>query len=540
MIKTKVIFYGKEAREQIRRGAQKVFDAVKVTLGAMGRNVIIGHKYGCQITKDGFTVAQNIFVDDDVEIIGANLMKDVAARTVEQVGDATTTSVVLAYNIFDKGMKLIDEGCNPMEVKNGIDKGIEKIIETLKSHSDLIGSDYEKTKQVATVSANGDDEVGKMVADAYAKITGDGFVEIEVSKTQDTILTLSDGMQFDRGYIAPHFVSDMGKMITQMTYPYILVVDDKLSNFAKQVMPIWNQVVGQQKPLLIICEDLEGDALMNLIENKARGHSVCAVKSPGFGIFGRGQLEDIATITGATLITKQSNLKLKDVQLNHLGRCENAVVTKDKTTLRSGNGNKEKIEERIIHLKTLIEGTDQEHEKKEYRMRLAKLSGGIAVISVGGTTEFEMKEKKDRFEDAVKATKCAIEEGIVAGGGTALINCIRSLKDIVAASKDEERGIGLIAEAIMTPLYQMLDNGGVRELYEAMVKENAASLENNNIGFNLRTNNFEDLVQTGIIDATKAVRISLENAGSIASMLLTSEALIAQELEMTQPQMQQR
>ena len=529
----KDILYNIDAREQLRLGVDALANAVKVTLGPKGRNVLIDKKFGApHITKDGVTVAKEIEIKDPVQNMGAQLVKEVASKTADQAGDGTTTATVLAQAIVNAGIKNVTAGANPMDLKRGIDKAVELVIKDLKKQSREIGDAKEKIEQVATVSANNDQFIGKKIAEAMERVKKEGVITIEEAKGVETEVKVVEGMQFDRGYLSPYFVTDTEKMEVVYENPFILIYDKKISNM-KEFLPILEKVVQTGRPLLIIAEDLDGEAIATLIVNRLRANlKIVAVKAPGFGDRRKEMLEDIAILTGGVVISEEKGYKLEDASLEMLGSADKISIDKDNTTIVSGKGEKELIETRVNQIKSQIEKTTSDYDREKLQERLAKLAGGVAVIYVGAASEVEMKEKKDRFDDALHATRAAIEEGIIPGGGVGYIRAIKSLEKLKGDNDDEETGIQIIRRALEEPLRQIVENAG---LEGSVIVNKVKELKGDN-GFNARTEVFEDLHKTGVIDPTKVSRIALENAASIASMILTTECLLSEIKEDT-PQM---
>ena len=526
----KNIVYDWEARDGLKKGVDALANAVKVTLGPKGRNVIIDKKFGApQITKDGVTVAKEIELSDAIENMGAQMVKEVASKTNDQAGDGTTTATVLAQAIFNTGLKNVTAGANPMDLKRGIDIAVAAVIKNLKGQSQTIGSDHEKIEQVATISANNDSTVGKVIAEAMDKVKKEGVITIEEAKGTETHVKIVEGMQFDRGYISPYFITDAEKMESVYENPFILIYDKKISNM-KEFLPVLEKVVQTGRPLLIICEDVESEALATLVVNRLRaGLKIVAVKAPGFGDRRKEMLEDIAILTGGYVISEEKGFKLEDTQLEMLGNAEKIVVDKENTTIVSGKGQKENLEGRIAQIKSQIEKTTSDYDREKLQERLAKLAGGVAVIYVGAASEVEMKEKKDRFDDALHATRAAVEEGIIPGGGVAYLTAIESLNGLTFENEDQKIGIEIVRRALEEPLRQIVTNAGK----EGSVVVNAVKEGKGKIGYNARTDVYEDLIQAGVIDPTKVARIALENAASIAGMLLTTECVLAEIKEET-------
>jgi len=524
----KQVKYNIEARDALKKGVDTLANAVKVTLGPKGRNVILEKKFGSPaITKDGVTVAKEIELKDALENMGAQMVKEVASKTADQAGDGTTTATVLAQAIITPGIKSVAAGANPMDLKRGIDKAVATVVANLKSQSQTVGEDINKIKQVATISANNDDVIGSLIAEAMEKVGKDGVITVEEAKGTETEVKTVEGMQFDRGYLSPYFVTNSDKMEADLENPYILIYDKKISNM-KELLPILEKQVQTGKPLLIIAEDLDGEALATLVVNKIRGSlKVAAVKAPGFGDRRKAMLEDIAILTGGTVISEERGYKLENAELSYLGQAEKVVVDKDNTTVINGSGQAEDIKARVNQIKAQIETTTSDYDREKLQERLAKLAGGVAVLYVGATTEVEMKEKKDRVDDALHATRAAVEEGIVAGGGVAFIRASAALQDLRGENEDENIGIDIIRRAIEEPLRQICNNAGIEgAIVVQKVKEGK-----DDFGYNARTDVYENLIGAGVIDPTKVSRVALENAASIASMLLTTEAVIADDPE---------
>lgn len=519
----KEISFDTVARQKLKAGIDALANAVKVTLGPKGRNVVIQKSFGAPvITKDGVSVAKEIELEDPVENMGAQMVKEVASKTADIAGDGTTTATVLAQALVTAGMKSVTSGANPMDLKRGIDKATKLVIENLKSQSEIIGDDFEKIEQVGSISANNDEEIGKLIADAMKRVTKDGVITVEEAKGTDTYVDEVLGMQFDRGYLSPYFVTDTENMVTEYDNPLILIHDKKISNM-QDIVPILEKAVGAGRPLLIIAEDIESQALGVLVVNRLRAQlKVVAVKAPGFGDRRKAMLEDIAILTGGTVISEEKGYKLENVEIDHLGTAEKIVVDKDNTTVINGAGEEAGISARINQIKAQIESTTSDYDREKLQERLAKLAGGVAVLYVGAATEVEMKEKKDRVDDALHATRAAVEEGIVAGGGVALVRAISILEDVKGANEDENIGIQIVRKALESPLRTIADNAGVEGsviLREVMTSEGSH-------GYNARTDEFVDLKEAGVIDPTKVTRIALENAASIAGMVLTTECVI--------------
>jgi len=528
----KEILYNWEARENLKKGVDALANAVKVTLGPKGRNVIIDKKFGApQITKDGVTVAKEIELKEAVENMGAQMVKEVASKTNDQAGDGTTTATVLAQIIFNHGLKYVTAGANPMDLKRGIDKAVAVVVENLKKNSNEIGENNEKIQQVATVSANNDHTVGEIIAEAMRKVKKEGVITIEEAKGTETEVKVVEGMQFDRGYISAYFVTDAEKMEAVYENPFILIYDKKISNM-KEFLPVLEKAVQTGKPLLVIAEDIDSEALATLVVNRLRGSlKIVAVKAPGFGDRRKEMLEDIAILTGGTVISEEKGFKLEDADLEMLGQAEKITVDKENTTIVSGKGEKTAIQARIAQIKSQIEKSTSDYDREKLQERLAKLAGGVAVIYVGAASEVEMKEKKDRFDDALHATRAAIAEGIIPGGGVAYIRAMDELKGLKYENDDEKFGIEIVLRSLEEPLRQIVANAGLEgSVVVNKVKEGKASF-----GYNARTETYEDLVKAGVIDPTKVARIALENAASIAGMLLTTECVLAEIKEDTPP-----
>jgi chaperonin GroEL len=525
MKSAKEIIFEMEARDRLKKGVDALSNAVKVTLGPKGRNVIIEKSYGAPVvTKDGVTVAKEIELKDAVENMGAQMVKEVASKTSDVAGDGTTTATVLAQAIISTGLKNVTAGANPMDLKRGIDKAVTAIVADLKKQSKAVGDSIEKIEQVATVSANNDSTIGKLIAEAMGKVKKEGVITIEEAKGIETTVKVVEGMQFDRGYISPYFVTDAEKMEVAFESPYILIHDKKISGM-KDLLPILEKVVQTGRPMLIIAEDVDGEALATLVVNKIRGSlKIVAVKAPGFGDRRKEMLQDIAILTGGTVISEEQGYRLEDADLSYLGQSEKISIDKDNTTIVSGQGSKEGIVARINQIKAQIESTTSDYDREKLQERLAKLAGGVAVIQVGAASEIEMKEKKDRFEDALHATRAANEEGIIPGGGVAYLRAIASLDAVKFDNEDEEIGVNIVRRALEEPLRQIVANAGLEgSIIVQKVKEGK-----NDFGFNARTEKYENLYQAGVIDPTKVARVALENAASIAGMLLTTECVIAE------------
>ena len=524
----KDIIFDLAARDRLKTGVDALSNAVKITLGPKGRNVIIEKSFGSPIiTKDGVTVAKEVDLKENVENMGAQMVKEVASKTNDLAGDGTTTATVLAQAIFTTGLKNVTAGANPMELKRGIDKAVIAVIESLKKQTKQIGDSTEKIEQVATVSANNDSTIGKLIAEAMSKVKKEGVITIEEAKAIDTYVDVVEGMQFDRGYISPYFVTDTEKMQSVYESPYILIYDKKIS-VMKDLLPVLEKTAQSGRPLLIIAEDIDGEALATLVVNKIRGSlKVVAVKAPGFGDRRKEMLEDIAVLTGGTVISEEKGFKLEDADLSYLGEAEKITVDKENTTIVSGKGKKEDIDGRVKQIKAQIETTTSDYDKEKLQERLAKLAGGVAVIYVGAASEVEMKEKKDRFDDALNATRAAIEEGIVPGGGVAFIRAIQSIDKLTGENEDQDTGIAIIKRALEEPLRQIVENAG----QEGSVIVQKVREGKGDYGYNARTEIYENLFAAGVIDPTKVTRVALENAASIAGMLLTTECVLAENKE---------
>ena len=520
---SKQISFNSEARERLKNGIDALANAVKVTLGPKGRNVVLQKSFGApSITKDGVTVAKEIELEDPVENMGAQMVKEVASKTADQAGDGTTTATVLAQAMVTAGMKNVTAGANPMDLKRGIDKAVRAVVENLHSSSETIGDDFKKIQQVAAISANNDDEIGSLIADAMKRVSKDGVITVEESKGTDTYVEEVLGMQFDRGYLSPYFVTNTEEMTTEYENPLILIHDKKISNM-QDIVPILEKAISSGRPLLIIAEDIESQALGVLVVNRLRANlKIVAVKAPGFGDRRKAMLEDIAILTGGTVISEEKGYKLENTELEHLGSCEKITVDKDNTTIVNGHGDESMIKARINQIKQQIETTTSDYDREKLQERLAKLSGGVAVLYVGAPTEVEMKEKKDRVDDALHATRAAIEEGIVPGGGVALVRAINALDAVKGANEDEGIGVNIVRKSLEAPLRIIAENAGVEGsviLQEVRASKGAK-------GYNARTGEFEDLKKAGVIDPTKVTRVALENAASIAGMVLTTECVV--------------
>ena len=526
----KDIKFNKDARELLKSGVDQLADAVKVTLGPKGRNVVLGKKFGApQITKDGVTVAKEIELEDSFENAGAQLVKSVASKTGDDAGDGTTTATILTQAIVTEGLKNVAAGANPMDLKRGIDKAVNKVVDFIKNNAEIVGNNYDKIEQVATVSANNDPEIGKLLADAMRKVSKDGVITIEESKTRDTNIDVVEGMQFDHGYLSGYFVTDTDKMEVLMENPYILLYDKKISN-VKDFLPILQPAAESGRPLLVIAEDVDSEALTTLVVNRLRGGlKICAVKAPGFGDRRKAMLEDIAVLTGGVVISEDKGLTLDKATLEMLGSAKKVTVSKDFTTIVDGAGSKESIAERVNAIKSEIANTKSQYDKEKLQERLAKLAGGVAVLYVGANSEVEMKEKKDRVDDALCATRAATEEGVVIGGGTTYIRAQEALKDLKGDNPDEQTGINIVCRAIEEPLRQIVSNAGG----EGAVVVNKVREGKGDFGYNARCDKYEDLRAAGVIDPAKVARVALENAASIAGMFLTTECIVVDKPEET-------
>ncbi len=522
----KEILFNMDARDQLKKGVDELANAVKVTLGPKGRNVIIEKKFGApHITKDGVSVAKEIELADAYMNTGAQLVKSVASKTNDDAGDGTTTATLLAQAIITEGLRNVTAGANPMDLKRGIDKAVTKVVESIKAQSEEVGNDYDKIEQVATISANNDAEIGKLIADAMRKVSKDGVITIEEAKSRDTTIGVVEGMQFDRGYLSAYFITDTEKMECQMDNPFVLIYDKKITNL-KDMLPILEAAVQTGRPLLIIAEDVESEALTTLVVNRLRSQlKICAVKAPGFGDRRKDMLEDIATLTGGIVISEEKGIRLEQATLEMLGTCSKITVSKDNTTIVDGNGDKEAIAQRVAQIKSQIATTKSDYDKEKLQERLAKLAGGVAVLYVGAASEVEMKEKKDRVDDALCATRAAIEEGIVPGGGVAYIRSIDSLENLEVVNADEKTGVAIVKRAIEEPLRQIVANAGK----EGAVVVQKVREGNGDFGYNARTEVYENLFAAGVVDPAKVTRVALENAASIAGMFLTTECVIVEK-----------
>ncbi|MBO5172623.1 MAG: chaperonin GroEL [Bacteroidaceae bacterium] len=524
----KDIKFNIEARDLMKQGVDSLANAVKVTLGPKGRNVIIEKKFGApHITKDGVTVAKEIELADPFQNAGAQLVKSVASKTGDDAGDGTTTATVLAQAIVREGLKNVAAGANPMDLKRGIDKAVSAVVSEIKDMAEVVGDDYQKIEQVATVSANNDPEIGQLLADAMQKVSKDGVITIEEAKGRDTTIGVVEGMQFDRGYLSPYFVTNTEKMECEMENPYILIYDKKISNL-KDFLPILEPAVQTGRPLLVIAEDVESEALTTLVVNRLRGQlKICAVKAPGFGDRRKAMLQDIATLTGGLVISEETGLQLEQATIEMLGTADKVTVSKDNTTIVNGHGDKQMIAERVSQIKNEIANSTSDYDKEKLQERLAKLAGGVAVLYVGAPSEVEMKEKKDRVDDALCATRAAIEEGIIPGGGVAYIRTQKALDTLTGANADEQTGIRIVRRAIEEPLRQIVENAGL----EGSVVVNEVRNGEGDYGYNAREDKYENLKASGIIDPAKVTRVALENAASIAGMFLTTECVICDAKE---------
>jgi chaperonin GroEL len=521
---SKQLFFELDARNKMKKGVDILANAVKVTLGPKGRNVVLEKKFGAPaVTKDGVSVAKEIELEDPIENMGAKMVKEVASKTADIAGDGTTTATVLAQAIIQEGLKNVAAGANPMDLKRGIEKAVTAVVDNLKQQSQTIGSDSQKIRQVAAISANNDETIGKLITEAFGKVGTEGVITVEEAKGTDTTVEVVKGMQFDRGYISPYFVTNTEKMQVELDNPYILICDKKIA-VMKDILGILEKAAQSGRPLLIIAEDLEGEALATLVVNKLRGTlKVAAVKAPGFGDRRKEMLQDIATLTGGIVISEEQGYKLEGADLNYLGIAENISIDKDNTTIVGGNGKKEEIAARINQIKAQLENTTSDYDREKLQERLAKLSGGVAVLYVGAATEVEMKEKKDRVDDALHATRAAVQEGIVPGGGVACIRAAEALENMKGLNEDETTGIHIIKRALEEPLRQIVKNCGLEgSIVVQKIKEGKGDF-----GFNARTEQYENLYQAGVIDPTKVTRIAIENAASIASILLTTECAVA-------------
>ena len=524
----KLIKFDIKAREELKKGVDQLSNAVKVTLGPKGRNVILDKKFGApHITKDGVSVAREVELEDEFQNIGAQLVKEVASKTNDDAGDGTTTATVLAQAIVNEGLKNVAAGANPMDLKRGIDKAVERVVASIKAQAQEVGDDFSKIETVARISANNDAKIGELIAEAMKKVKRDGVITVEDAKGTDTYVDVVEGMQFDRGYISPYFVTNAEKMSCEMEHPYILLFDKKISTL-KDMLPILEQTAQSGRPLLIISEDVDSEALATLVVNRMRGSlKVCAVKAPGFGDRRKEMLEDIAILTGGVVISEDMGMNLASATIDMLGTAEKIAVNKETTTIVNGAGNKDKIADRVAQIRTQIETTKSSYDKEKLQERLAKLAGGVAVLYIGAPSEVEMKEKKDRVDDALSATRAAVAEGIVPGGGVAYIRCLDDLEGFTGDNDDETTGIRIVKRAIEEPLRQIVNNAGL----EGAVVVNEVRNGKDDFGYNARTEKYENLYETGVIDPAKVTRVALENAASIAGMFLTTECVIAEKKE---------
>ncbi|HRI61727.1 MAG TPA: chaperonin GroEL [Saprospiraceae bacterium] len=524
----KQISFNTEAREKLKEGVDALANAVKVTLGPKGRNVVIQKSFGAPaITKDGVTVAKEVELEDPIANMGAQMVKEVASKTADAAGDGTTTATVLAQAMVTAGLKNVAAGANPMDLKRGIDKAVRVVVENLKSQTENIGEDFSKIQQVAAISANNDEAIGKLIADAMKRVSKDGVITVEEAKGTDTHMEVVEGMQFDRGYLSPYFITDAEKMVADYENPYLLITDKKISNM-QDLVPVLEKSLQTGRPLLIIAEDVDSQALGVLVVNRLRaGLKVVAVKAPGFGDRRKAMLEDLAVLTGGVVISEDQGYKLENAGLEHLGSCERVTVDKDNTTIVGGKGNADGIKARVNQIKQQIESTTSDYDREKLQERLAKLAGGVAVLYVGAATEVEMKEKKDRVDDALHATRAAIEEGIVAGGGVALVRTLESLKSLKGVNEDENYGIQIVRKSLEAPIRIIAENAGV----DGSVVFHKVADDKGAFGYNARTDKYEDLKKAGIIDPTKVTRIALENAASIAGLVLTTECVINEKPE---------
>ncbi|MCW5921557.1 MAG: chaperonin GroEL [Saprospiraceae bacterium] len=524
----KQISFNTDAREKLKEGVDALANAVKVTLGPKGRNVVIQKSFGAPaITKDGVTVAKEIELEDAVANMGAQMVKEVASKTADAAGDGTTTATVLAQAMVTAGLKNVAAGSNPMDLKRGIDKAVKTVVEDLKKQTETIGDDFDKIQQVAAISANNDEEIGKLIASAMKRVSKDGVITVEEAKGTETYMDVVEGMQFDRGYLSPYFITDAEKMVADYENPYLLITDKKISNM-QDLVPVLEKSLQTGRPLLIIAEDVDSQALGVLVVNRLRaGLKVVAVKAPGFGDRRKAMLEDIAILTGGTVISEEQGYKLENAGLEHLGQCERITVDKDNTTIVGGKGKSDDIKARVNQIKQQIESTTSDYDREKLQERLAKLSGGVAVLYVGAATEVEMKEKKDRVDDALHATRAAIEEGIVPGGGVALVRSLGSLSSLKGVNEDENFGIQIVRKSLEAPIRIIAENAGI----DGSVVFHKVADEKGAFGYNARTDKYEDLKKAGIIDPTKVTRIALENAASIAGLVLTTECVINEKPE---------
>jgi chaperonin GroEL len=528
----KLIQYDSDARSALKRGVDQLADAVKVTLGPKGRNVVIDKKFGAPtVTKDGVTVAKEVELSDPIENMGAQMVREVASKTSDVAGDGTTTATVLAQAIVREGLKNVTAGANPMDLKRGIDLAVRKIVEGLREMSQTVGDDKEKIAQVGSISANNDHAIGELIANAMEKVGKDGVITVEEAKGTETTLDVVEGMQFDRGYLSPYFVTDAESMETVLEDPYILIHDKKISAM-KDLLPLLEKIAQSGKSILVIAEEVEGEALATLVVNKLRGTlRVCSVKAPGFGDRRKAMLEDIAILTGGTVISEEKGFKLENAQLSYMGTAKRVTIDKDNTTIVEGAGKKEDIKKRINEIKQQIDKTTSDYDKEKLQERLAKLSGGVAVLKIGASTEVEMKEKKARVEDALHATRAAVEEGIVPGGGVAYLRCLKKLDEVKTDNEDQKIGVEIVHRALEEPIRWIVQNAGL----EGSVVVNKVKEGKDDYGFNAQTEQYENLTTSGVIDPTKVTRIALENAASVAALLITTEATIVEKPEKKEP-----
>ena len=526
---TKLIQFNTEARDNLKRGVDQLADAVKVTLGPQGRNVVLDKKFGApNVTKDGVSVAKEVELKDPIENMGAQMVNEVASKTSDTAGDGTTTATVLARAIINAGLKNVTAGANPTDLKRGIDLGVIAVVEDLKKRSIEVGNDNNKVQQIASISANNDEEIGKLIAESMQKVKSEGVITVEEAKGTDTYTDIVEGMQFDRGYLSPYFVTDTEKMQVDLEDPYILICDKKISNM-KELMPLLEKVVQSNKPILIIGEEVEGEALATLVVNKMRGtFKVAAVKAPGFGDRRKAMLEDIAVLTGGTVISEDKGYTLESADLSFLGSAEKISIDKDNTTVVNGKGETDDIQARIKQIKKHIEDTDSEYDREKLQERLAKLAGGVAVLYVGAASEVEMKAKKDRVDDALNATRAAVEEGIVAGGGSSYLRSVNALNSVKGDNEDQNIGVGIVQKAIQEPLRLIVENAGQDG---SIVLEKIKEKDQDNYGYNAKKEQYEDLLDAGVIDPTKVARVAIENAASVAGMFLTTECILADNPE---------
>lgn len=522
---TKLMQFNTEARDTLKRGVDQLADAVKVTLGPQGRNVVLDKKFGApHITKDGVSVAKDVELKDPIENMGAQMVNEVASKTSDTAGDGTTTATVLARAMINSGLKNVTAGANPTDLKRGIELGTQAVVEDLKKRSIEVGDDNQKVQQIASISANNDEEIGKLIAESMQKVKSEGVITVEEAKGTDTYTDIVEGMQFDRGYLSPYFVTDTEKMQVDLEDPYILICDKKISNM-KELMPLLEKVVQSNKPILIIGEEVEGEALATLVVNKMRGtFKVAAVKAPGFGDRRKAMLEDIAVLTGGTVISEDKGYTLESADLSFLGSAEKISIDKDNTTVVNGKGESDDIQARIKQIKKQIDDTDSEYDREKLQERLAKLAGGVAVLYVGAASEVEMKAKKDRVDDALNATRAAVEEGIVAGGGSSYIRSVNALDNVKGENEDQNIGVGIVQKAIQEPLRLIVENAGQDG---SIVLEKIKEKDTDNYGYNAKTEKYEDLLNAGVIDPTKVARVAIENAASVAGMFLTTECILA-------------